>query len=108
MSAFTPESSAVLELIVSNHPGVLLHVCSLFSRRAYNVEGVLCMPCDGGEQSRIWLRVKEDRRLDQIVKHLHNLEDVRSVRRQGVNDQARLQVGKFFSYGGAFLGEQGR
>jgi acetolactate synthase-1/3 small subunit len=34
----------VLELDVNNHPGVMSHVVGLFSRRAYNVEGILCMP----------------------------------------------------------------
>jgi hypothetical protein len=31
----------VLELDVNNHPGVMSHVVGLFSRRAYNVEGIL-------------------------------------------------------------------
>ena len=34
----------VLELDVNNHPGVMSHVFGLFSRRAYNVEGILVMP----------------------------------------------------------------
>ena len=46
----------VLELDVNNHAGVMSHVVGLFSRRAYNVEGILCMPVSGesanGEISR--------------------------------------------------------
>jgi acetolactate synthase regulatory subunit len=51
--ATTPpaRSKAVLELTVNNHAGVLMHVCSLFSRRAYNVEGVLCMPIGDGTET---------------------------------------------------------
>ena len=37
-------SRAVLEIDVNNHPGVMSHVVGLFSRRAYNVEGILCLP----------------------------------------------------------------
>ncbi|EMK3758521.1 ACT domain-containing protein, partial [Providencia rettgeri] len=33
-----------LELIVRNHPGVMSHICGLFARRAFNVDGILCMP----------------------------------------------------------------
>ncbi|MCG3147073.1 MAG: hypothetical protein PCFJNLEI_00510 [Verrucomicrobiae bacterium] len=33
-----------LELTVQNHPGVMSHVCGLFARRAFNVEGILCLP----------------------------------------------------------------
>ena len=39
---------AVLELDVNNHAGVMSHVVSMFSRRAYNVEGILCMPVGDG------------------------------------------------------------
>ena len=58
----------VLELDVNNHAGVMSHVVSMFSRRAYNVEGILCMPVGSGETSRIWLLVNEDGRLEQMVK----------------------------------------
>lgn len=33
-----------LELIVRNHPGVMTHICGLFARRAFNVDGILCLP----------------------------------------------------------------
>ena len=48
---------ALLELDVNNHAGVMSHVVGLFSRRAYNVEGILCMPVGAGRTSRIWLTV---------------------------------------------------
>ncbi len=56
-------SRAVLEIDVNNHPGVMSHVIGLFSRRTYNVEGILCLPVGDGRQSRIWLLVNEDQRL---------------------------------------------
>jgi acetolactate synthase-1/3 small subunit len=37
-------TKVVLELGVANHPGVMSHICGLFARRAFNVEGILCMP----------------------------------------------------------------
>lgn len=55
----------------------------MFSRRAYNVEGILCMPVGDGTKSRIWLMVNEDTRLDQMVKQIEKLEDVLNVRRHG-------------------------
>jgi len=80
--AATPRR-AVLELIVNNHPGVMSHVCSLFSRRAYNVEGILCMPIGNGSRSRIWLLVEEDEGLDQMIKQVEKLVDVFRVRQHG-------------------------
>ena len=41
--------NVILELTVRNHPGVMTHVCGLFARRAFNVEGILCLPIQGSE-----------------------------------------------------------
>jgi acetolactate synthase-1/3 small subunit len=57
------------------------HICGLFARRAYNVEGIACMPVNGGATSRIWLLVDADHRLDQMIKQVDKLEDVRAVER---------------------------
>jgi len=72
---------AVLELTVNNHPGVMSHICGLFSRRAFNVDGILCLPLGNGRTSRIWLRVQEGERLAQVESQLHKLHDVHAVRR---------------------------
>lgn len=71
----------VLELTVNNHPGVMSHICGLFARRAYNVEGIACMPVNGGKTSKIWLLVDVETRLDQMVKQVDKLEDVLGVER---------------------------
>ena len=72
---------ARLEVIVRNHPGVMSHVCGLFARRACNVESILCLPMEGGALSRIWLLVRDEPRLAQMIKQVEKLEDVREVRR---------------------------
>jgi acetolactate synthase-1/3 small subunit len=94
--ARTVTPQAVLELTVNNHPGVMSHICGLFSRRAYNVEGILCMPIGTGEQSRIWLRVHVDRRLEQMVQELLKLEDVYDVRRHGADHEVFVRLEEFF------------
>ena len=69
----------VLELTVKNHPGVLSHICGLFARRDYNLEGIACLPVASGEISRIWLQVNEEEKLEQVIKLLQKLADVRTV-----------------------------
>lgn len=86
----------ILEVTVRNHPGVMSHVCGLFARRAYNVEGILCMPVGGGENSRMWLLVNEDRRLDQMVKQLMKLEDVIGVERHGADQATFIRLEELF------------
>lgn len=76
-----------LELIVRNHPGVMSHICGLFARRAFNVDGILCMPIKGKDESRIWLLVQNDERLSQMVNQVEKLEDVKEVR---FSDDLRL------------------
>jgi acetolactate synthase-1/3 small subunit len=90
------QSRQILELTVNNHPGVMSHVCGLFSRRAFNVEGILCMPIGDGARSRIWLLVNEDKRLDQLVKELLKLVDVTAVARHGADHRIFEQLEEFF------------
>ena len=87
---------AVLELDVNNHAGVMSHIVSMFSRRAYNVEGILCMPVGNGQISRVWLMVNEDARLEQMVKQLEKLEDVLVVRRHGAGHDVFERLEAFF------------
>lgn len=92
-------TSTVLELTVNNHPGVMSHVCGLFARRAYNVEGILCMPVGTGKKSRIWLLVHEDRRLHQMIEQVLKLEDVLSVERRGAEHEIFERLEAFFRSG---------
>ena len=86
----------VLELDVNNHAGVMSHIVGLFSRRAFNVEGILCMPVGSGKTSRIWLTVGEDSRLEQMIRQIEKLEDVLVVRRHGAGHEVFERVGEFF------------
>ena len=90
------QSKVVLELDVNNHPGVMSHICNLFARRAFNVEGILCMPLADGEHSRIWLLVFDDQRLEQMVRQLEKLEDVLAVRRHGASHEVFERMERFF------------
>lgn len=90
------QGRTVLELTVRNHPGVMSHVCGLFSRRAFNVEGILCMPVGDGRESRIWLLVAEDERLEQVVKQVKKLEDVLDVRPHPAEHEVFVCLEEFF------------
>jgi acetolactate synthase-1/3 small subunit len=76
----TDASRVCLRLTVRNHPGVMSHVSGLFARRAFNVEGILCVPIGDGTRSVVLLDVADDARLEQMVAQLRKLEDVRDVR----------------------------
>ncbi|MBG0789364.1 MAG: acetolactate synthase small subunit [Desulfovibrionaceae bacterium] len=85
----------VIELSVRNHPGVMSHICGLFARRAYNVEGIACMPVNGGGTSKIWLLVDADRRLDQMIKQVDKLQDVLDVERYDGGHEVFTKMSEF-------------
>lgn len=72
--------TAVLELQVRNHPGVMSHITGLFARRAFNLEAIVCVPEPDHRTSRMLLLVVVDPRLEQVERQLEKLEDVRLVR----------------------------
>lgn len=94
-----PQTSTetILELLVNNHPGVMSHVCGLFSRRAYNLEGIVVVPIEAGSTSRMWLRLREENNLDQIVKQLHKLPDVKTITRHPPENSIFCKINGFLS-----------
>jgi len=70
----------IVRLLVRNHPGVMSHVSGLFARRAFNLEGVLCVPVGDGTRSAMLLHVDADARNDQVLRQLAKLADVLEVR----------------------------
>lgn len=70
----------VIELLVNNHPGVMSHINGLFARRAFNLEGILCGRIGDGSLSQMYLLVKNDDFLMQIVKQLSKLYDIKEVK----------------------------
>lgn len=73
------DDTSVLRLLVRNHPGVLSHVSGLFARRAFNLDGIVCLPVGDGTRSAILLLVRQDGRVEQMVRQLAKLEDVLEV-----------------------------
>jgi len=71
--------NVVIKLIVNNHPGVMARITGLFSRRAFNLEGILCGVIGDGTHSKMYLLVNNDERLEQILKQVNKLYDVVEV-----------------------------
>lgn len=71
--------NAIVELVVRNHPGVMTHITGLFARRAFNLEGIVCSRIGDGRESRMYLLVKNDELVEQIIKQLQKLYDVLDV-----------------------------
>ena len=94
----TANNQALLKLTVNNHPGVLSHICGLFARRAYNLEGVMVRPVINCTQntSRMWLLVNEDERLQQVIRQTEKMIDVISVEQEEFKGSVFEQTQGFF------------
>ena len=66
----------VIELLVNNHPGVMSHITGLFSRRGYNLDGILCGSIGEGKTSIMYLLVRKNDVFQQIINQLEKLYDV--------------------------------
>jgi acetolactate synthase-1/3 small subunit len=75
----SPSKPRVIELLVQNHAGVMVHVAGLFARRAFNLEGILCGPLRDTELSRMLLLIGAQVNFEQVVRHLEKLHDVLEV-----------------------------
>jgi len=97
-SAATPTKS-VLKLIVNNHAGVMSHVCGLFSRRSYNLEGIMVMPIasEQGARSCIWLLLDEKEKLPQIIQQTQKLVDVLSIERHPLSGSVFEKTNDYFT-----------
>ncbi|STL17771.1 acetolactate synthase isozyme I small subunit [Escherichia coli] len=75
----------------------MTHVCGLFARRAFNVEGILCLPIQDSDKSHIWLLVNDDQRLEQMISQIDKLEDVVKVQRNQSDRRCLTRSRCFFS-----------
>ena len=83
-----------LSILVSNRPGVLTRIAALFSRRGFNIESLAVGPTEREEISRMTVvaQVEDDAALEQIVKQLNKLVEVRKVLELGSNAVRREMV----------------
>ena len=66
-----------LSMFVNNRPGVLMRVCQIFARRAYNLDSVVVSQGRDPQFSRLTLGISGDPKgLDQIILQCNKLIDV--------------------------------
>jgi len=69
--------SNTLSILVNNSPGVLMRICQVFSRRAYNIDSLVVSEGRTGAFSRMTIDISgHPDGLDQIIKQVNKLIDV--------------------------------
>ena len=69
-----------VELIVSNHYGVLNRITGLYARRGYNIDSLYVNETENPEKSRMLITSRGDEYIrTQMVRQLAKLHDVQEV-----------------------------
>jgi acetolactate synthase-1/3 small subunit len=69
-----------VELIVSNHYGVLNRITGLYSKRGYNIDSLYVNETQNPEKSRMLITSKGNKYIQtQMVRQLQKLYDVENV-----------------------------
>ncbi len=67
----------IIAVLIENEPGALSRVVALFSARGYNIESLTVAPTEDHTLSRLTITTMgDDRKIEQITKHLNKLVDV--------------------------------
>ena len=67
----------IISILLENEPGALSRVVGLFSQRNYNIESLTVAPTEDRTLSRLTITtIGDDRKIEQITKHLNKLIDV--------------------------------
>ena len=70
-------ASNTLSILVNNSPGVLMRICQVFSRRAYNIDSLVVSEGRTGAFSRMTIDISGNPQgLEQIIKQVNKLIDV--------------------------------
>lgn len=67
----------IISILLENEPGALSRVVGLFSQRNYNIDSLTVAPTEDQTLSRLTITtIGDDRKIEQITKHLNKLIDV--------------------------------
>jgi len=70
----------IISVLLENEPGSLSRVSGLFSARGYNIESLTVAPTHDPTLSRMTIvTIGDERKIDQIEKHLNKLIDVAAL-----------------------------
>lgn len=74
------ENKQIIGLFVHNHPGVLLRVTSLISRRGFNIDSLTVSPAGVDGYSRMTIRINgDDSQVEQFINQMMKIVDVKKA-----------------------------
>ena len=74
------DNKQIIGLLVHDHPGVLLRVTSLFTRRSFNIDSLTVSPAGKDGYSRMTIRISgDDSQVEQFINQMLKIVDVKKA-----------------------------
>lgn len=74
------ENKQIISLLAHNHPGVLLRITSLISRRGFNIDSLTASPAGIEGFSRLTVRLTgDDNQVEQFINQMLKIVDVKKA-----------------------------
>lgn len=74
------ENKQIIGILAHNHPGVLLRITSLISRRGFNIDSLTASPSGIEGYSRLTVRMSgDDAQVEQFINQLMKIVDVKKA-----------------------------
>ena len=74
------EHKQIIGLLAHNHPGVLLRITSLFTRRGFNIDSLTVSPAGIDGYSRMTIRINgTDEQVEQFINQMMKIVDVKKA-----------------------------
>ena len=90
------ENKHIIGLFVHNHPGVLLRVTSLISRRGFNIDSLTASPAAVEGYSRMTIRLSgDDDQVEQFINQMMKIVDVKNVEALPDDSSAASELKEF-------------
>ncbi|MBQ3929284.1 MAG: acetolactate synthase small subunit [Clostridia bacterium] len=74
------ENKQIIGLLVHNHPGVLLRITGLITRRGFNIDSLTVSPAGLEGYSRMTMRINgDDNQVEQFINQMIKIVDVKKA-----------------------------
>ena len=74
------ENKQIISILAHNHPGVLLRITSLISRRGFNIDSLTASPSGIEGYSRLTVRMSgDDNQVEQFINQMLKIVDIKKA-----------------------------
>ncbi len=74
------ENKQIIGILAHNHPGVLLRITSLISRRGFNIDSLTASPSGIEGYSRLTVRISgDDEQVEQFINQMLKIVDIKKA-----------------------------